>query len=111
MLHNEMMQYALSLYGSRTARLLALLRDEPALARPIAEDSPLLAVQVAYATDFEMARTPEDILSRRTSLALQKGRGLRELEGVAALMSQRLQLPAEWLRHWQDDYPRRHANP
>jgi glycerol-3-phosphate dehydrogenase len=101
----------LSLYGSRTARLLALLRDEPALARPIAEDSPLLAVQVAYATDFEMARTPEDILRRRTSLALQKGRGLRELEGVAALMSQRLQLPAEWLRHWQDDYPRRHANP
>jgi glycerol-3-phosphate dehydrogenase len=101
----------LSFYGSRTARLLALLRNEPALARPVVEDSPLLAVQVAYATDFEMARTPEDVLRRRTPLALQKGRGLRELEGVAALMSQRLQLSAEWLRHWQDDYLRRHSNP
>ena len=101
----------LSLYGSRTARLLALLRENPALARPVVEDSPLLAVQVAYATDFEMARTPEDVLRRRTPLALQKGRGLRELEAVAALMSQRLQLSAEWLRHWQDDYLRRHSNP
>jgi len=101
----------LSLYGSRTPRLLTLLREEPALARPIVEDSPLLAVQVAYATDFEMARTPEDVLRRRTPLALQTGRGLRELEGVAALMSQRLQVSAEWRRHWQDDYLKRHSNP
>ncbi|HXV21216.1 MAG TPA: glycerol-3-phosphate dehydrogenase [Desulfuromonadales bacterium] len=101
----------LSLYGSRTARLLALLREEPALARPVVEDSPLLAVQVAYATDFEMARTPEDVLRRRTPLALQKGRGLREVEAVAALMSQRLQLSDEWRRHGRDDYLRRHSNP
>ncbi|HEY7745423.1 MAG TPA: glycerol-3-phosphate dehydrogenase [Desulfuromonadales bacterium] len=101
----------LSLYGSRTPRLLTLLREEPALARPIVEDSPLLAVQVAYATDFEMARTPEDVLRRRTPLALQTGRGLRELEGVAALMSQRLQVSAEWRRHWQEDYLKRHSNP
>lgn len=101
----------LSLYGSRTARLLALLRKEPALARPIVEHSPLLAVQVAYATDFEMARTPEDVLRRRTSLAFQKGRGLRELEGVAALMSERLQASAKRRRHWQNDYAMRYPNP
>jgi glycerol-3-phosphate dehydrogenase len=101
----------LSLYGSRTAALLALIREEPALVRPIVDDSPLLAVQVAYATDFEMARTPEDVLRRRTPLALQQGRGLRELEGVAALMAQRLQPTAEWRTRWQDDYLKRHSNP
>lgn len=101
----------LSLYGSRTARLLALLRQEPALARPIVEHSPLLAVQVAYASDFEMARTPEDVLRRRTSLALQKGRGLRELEGVAAFLSERLQASAKRRRHWQNDYAMRYSTP
>jgi len=99
-----------SLYGSRTSRLLSLLREEPALIRPVVEDSPLLAVQVAYSTDFEMARTPEDILRRRTSLALQKGRGLRELEGVANLMAERLHHPPEWHRHWQEDYLKWYSN-
>lgn len=101
----------LSLYGSRTAHLLSLLREEPALARPIVEHSPLLAVQVAYAADFEMARSPEDVLRRRTSLALQKGRGLSELEAVADLMSERLQVSARRRRHWQKDYAMRYTKP
>lgn len=94
----------LSLYGSRTARLLSLLREEPALVRPIAEDSPLLTVQVAYATDFEMACTPEDVLRRRTPLALQRGRGMRELEAVIAFMAERLQAGADEQQRWQSDY-------
>jgi glycerol-3-phosphate dehydrogenase len=101
----------LSLYGSRTASLLSLLREEPALARPIVEHSPLLAVQVAYAVDIEMARTPEDVLRRRTPLALQKGRGLLELEAVAKLMSERLQASGKRRRHWQNDYALRYSNP
>jgi glycerol-3-phosphate dehydrogenase len=101
----------LSLYGSRTASLLSLLREEPALARPIVEKSPLLAVQVAYAVDIEMARTPEDVLRRRTPLALQKGRGLLELEAVAKLMSERLQASGKRRRHWQNDYALRYSNP
>jgi len=101
----------LSLYGSRTPRLLALLRDDPALARPIIDDSPLLAVQVAYAVDYEMARTPEDVLRRRTPLALQRGRGLRELEGVATMMASRLNADDERCRQWQQEYRQRYSNP
>lgn len=101
----------LSLYGSRTANLLSLLRKEPSLARPIVENSPLLAVQIAYAVDIEMARTPEDVLRRRTPLALQKGRGLLELEAVANLMSERLQTSRKRRRHWQNDYALRYSNP
>jgi glycerol-3-phosphate dehydrogenase len=98
-------------YGSRTRRLLALLKDDPALIRPVVEDSPLLAVQVVYAVEFELARTPEDVLRRRTQLALGTGRGLGELAAVAALMGRRLQTPGERVNQWQNDYRNRYSTP
>jgi len=101
----------LSLYGSRTERLLTLLREDPSLIRPVTDQSPLLAVQVAYATDFELARTPEDVLRRRTPLALQKGRGLSELEAVAEVMSRRLEVSAKCRRAWRNDYVMRYSTP
>ena len=101
----------LNCYGSRTARLLSLLRKEPELARPVVSDSPLLAVQVAYATDFEMARTPEDVLRRRSPLALERGRGLRELEGVAALMARRLDKSDDCRERWRQAYLARYSTP
>jgi glycerol-3-phosphate dehydrogenase len=101
----------LSLYGSRTGRLLALLRDEPALVRPVAEGSPLLVAQVVYAIDNELARTPEDVLRRRTPLALRRGRGLRELEAVAQLMDERLAAGPERRKRWLDDYTDHYSAP
>lgn len=101
----------LGLYGSRTAHMLSLLREEPALARPISEHSSLLAVQVAYAIDFELARRPEDILRRRTTLALQKGQGLAELDAVVELISRRLQITDKQRLNWQNDYAARYSKP
>jgi glycerol-3-phosphate dehydrogenase len=98
-------------YGSRTHRLLALLKDDPGLIRPVVEDSPLLAVQVVYAVETELARTPEDVLRRRTQLALGTGRGLDELAAVAALMASRLQVPAERANQWQKDYRKKYSTP
>lgn len=98
-------------YGARTPRLLSLLRNEPELSRPVADGSPLLAAQVAYAVDHELARTPEDILRRRTQLALSPGRGRQELDGVAELMDRRLRPAPGRRKDWQDDYLARHANP
>ena len=62
------------------------------LAGPLAAGLPLLGVEVAYAIDFEMARTPEDILRRRTPLALGCGHGLAALEAVTELLGCRLGL-------------------
>jgi glycerol-3-phosphate dehydrogenase len=98
-------------YGSRTPRLLALLKDDPGLIRPVIEGSPLLGAQVVYAVEFELARTPEDVLRRRTQLALSTGRGLAELAAVSALMGRRLQVPAESVNQWQNDYRKRHSTP
>lgn len=101
----------LNCYGSRITRLLSLMREEPELARPVVSDSPLLAVQVAYATDFEMARIPEDVLSRPSPLALEQGRGLRELEGVAALMARRVDRSDDCRECWRQAYLARYFTP
>lgn len=81
-------------YGARTRPLLALLNREPELAAPLVPGLPLLGVEVAYAADCEMARTPEDVLRRRTSLALSAGHGRAALDPVTALLERRLALPA-----------------
>ncbi len=77
-------------YGSRTPRVLALLEQEPELADPVVAGSSLLGVEVAFACDGEFARTPEDVLRRRTPIALLPGRGMAELDAVADLMARRL---------------------
>jgi len=83
-------------YGARTGHLLTLLDQEPELAAPVAPGA-LLGVEIAYAVDFEMARTPEDILRRRSPQALLPGRGLAAVDAVAALLGRRLSLPSEYL--------------
>jgi glycerol-3-phosphate dehydrogenase len=77
----------------------------------VAEGSPLLVAQVVYAIDNELARTPEDVLRRRTPLALRRGRGLRELEAVAQLMDERLAAGPERRKRWLDDYTDHYSAP
>jgi glycerol-3-phosphate dehydrogenase len=99
----------LNRYGSRAVRLVEMLQREPELAAPLAPGSALLAVEAAYACDQELARTPEDVLRRRTPLALGRGRGLAELEGVANLLAARLGR-GERRQAWIDDYRRQYAH-
>ena len=101
----RVMEHLLGIYGSRIDQVLELGRREPGLLQPVSPGSALLRVQVAYAADFELARTLEDVLRRRSNLALEEGRGLAEAEAVAELLGDRLQVPAprrqEWLRHYR----------
>jgi glycerol-3-phosphate dehydrogenase len=96
-------------YGARTPHLLELLAREPALAAPIVPGLDLLGVEVAYAADFEMARTPEDVLRRRTPLALRPGHGLAAVEEVAAILARRLGLSPQRLTDTITDYRHRYA--
>lgn len=96
-------------YGSRSGRLVELLGREPQLATPVAPGSPLLALEVAFACDEELARTPDDILRRRTPLAIEQGRGLAEVEGVATLLAERLGRPENrsgWIEAYRHKYAR-----
>lgn len=98
-----------TLYGSRTRRLLAMLEDDPSLSEPVCRGSGLLRVQVAYGVVHERARRPEDLLRRRTPLALGAGRGLQELEAVSEQMAQLLAADSRVCEQWQDAY-RQHAD-
>jgi glycerol-3-phosphate dehydrogenase len=70
--------HLLHLYGSLAEEVLEPAADEPSLLEPIAPGAPDLAAQAVYGARYEWARTPEDFLRRRTTLAL-RGRTEPEL--------------------------------
>ncbi|NIQ98029.1 MAG: hypothetical protein GWN87_30655, partial [Desulfuromonadales bacterium] len=53
---------------------------------------------------YEQARTPEDVLRRRTGLMLAAGQGLAELEPVADQMQALLGVDDTIKRKWLTDY-------
>jgi glycerol-3-phosphate dehydrogenase len=82
--------HLLGLYGSLAPEVLEPALGDPALLEPLAPDAPDIAAQAVYAAEREWARNPEDILRRRTTLAL---RGLADAEltrRVEQLMGSRL---------------------
>jgi glycerol-3-phosphate dehydrogenase len=62
------------LYGTLAEEVLAEAEDDPALLERLHPEAPDVAAQVVYARTREWACTDEDVLARRTTLAL---RGLR----------------------------------
>jgi glycerol-3-phosphate dehydrogenase len=60
----------LHLYGSLAPEVLEPAAEDPSLLEPIADGAPDVAAQALYAVTHEWARTTEDVLRRRTLLAL-----------------------------------------
>jgi glycerol-3-phosphate dehydrogenase len=63
--------HLLGLYGSLASEVLEPAVADPTLLEPLTPDAPDIAAQVIYAAEREWARNPEDILRRRTTLALR----------------------------------------
>jgi glycerol-3-phosphate dehydrogenase len=61
----------LHLYGSLAPEVLASAAQDQSLLEQLAPGAPELAVQAVYAATHEWARTPEDVLRRRTTLQLR----------------------------------------
>ncbi len=78
-------------YGADARAVLAIQRDDPELARPLIEGLPYTRAEVVYAARAEMARTVDDVLSRRTRARLL-GRDASAVAAVdvAALMGDEL---------------------
>jgi glycerol-3-phosphate dehydrogenase len=57
---------SLWVYGSDAAGVRALAKDDPKLLEPLHPALPYCAAEVIWAVRFEMARTLEDVLARRT---------------------------------------------
>lgn len=92
-------------YGTDTAQLAELEQAEPALARRIDEHLPYTFAEVVFGVRHEMARTVEDVLSRRTrSLLLDSRATLRAAPAVAALLAKELGHDGAWVEREMESF-------
>jgi len=84
-------------YGSDAPRIQALMKERPALAEPLHPERRVTGAQVVWAARHEMARTVEDVLSRRTrTLLLDAAASVAMAPHVAALLAEELGHSADW---------------
>jgi len=94
-----------SAYGSDALELNNLLARRPELRRKLHERLPVTVAQVVWAVQHEMARTVEDVLSRRTRALLLDARAAREAaEDTATIMAAELGRDAAWIRQQVDEF-------
>jgi glycerol-3-phosphate dehydrogenase len=73
------------------------MRAAPAMAAPLDPALPYTGAEVVWAARYEMARTVEDVLARRTrALFLNAKAAMRMAPGVAALMARELNRDPAW---------------
>jgi glycerol-3-phosphate dehydrogenase len=68
-------------YGSEARTVVAMIEADPELSRPLVPGLPYLRAEAVYAARYEMARTLDDVLSRRTRALLLA----RDASAAAAL--------------------------
>jgi glycerol-3-phosphate dehydrogenase len=87
----------LSYYGADATALRELFSAAPELARRLHPELPIQAVQVVWAVRHEMARTVDDVLSRRTRALLLNARAaIAVAPEVAKLMAEQLGRNQSW---------------
>jgi glycerol-3-phosphate dehydrogenase len=88
----------LSYYGSDAPAIRELMQTQPSLARRLHDALPIVAAQVVWAVRHEMARTVDDVLSRRTRALLLNARAAIDMApDVATLMAAELQRDPSWI--------------
>ncbi|MGI8588463.1 MAG: FAD-dependent oxidoreductase [Chloroflexia bacterium] len=90
----------LAAYGSNLSVMLDMIAADPALGARLVPDLPYTAAEVVYACRYEMALTLDDVLARRTRIAIEDWRhGQDCAPAVATLMARELGWdPAETAR-------------
>jgi glycerol-3-phosphate dehydrogenase len=87
----------LASYGSDAPAIRDLMRHDPRLAERLHPNRPVCAAEVVWATRHEMARTVEDVLSRRTRTLLLDAHASTEMAPrVAELMAGELGRDEAW---------------
>ena len=84
----EAVEHLLSRYGSLAPEVLGALKSAPSLAAPLKGGRGYLRAEVSYAVLYEGARHLDDVLSRRTRLAIESSdRGMSCAREIADLMA------------------------
>jgi glycerol-3-phosphate dehydrogenase len=71
----DVREHLLHLYGCRAGAVLAPAADDVSLLERLHPDGPDIVAQARFAAEHEWARTPADVLRRRTTVTL---RGLED---------------------------------
>lgn len=88
----------LSIYGSDAIEIRNLMNADPAIAERLHPALPYRAAEVIWAARFEMARTVEDVLARRTrALFLNAAAAKATATRVAELLAGELGRDASWV--------------
>jgi glycerol-3-phosphate dehydrogenase len=78
-------------YGSEARVLRAMVASDPALAEPLVPSLPYLRAEAVYAARYEMARSLDDVLSRRTrAVILARDASVAAAPEVARLLAPHL---------------------
>ena len=84
-------EHLIGRYGALAAEVLELTREDPGLARPLADGHSYLRAEVAYAVTHENALHVEDVLARRMRLFIESAdSGTRAAADVSAIMGRLL---------------------
>lgn len=103
----DVVTHLIDRYGSDTGDVLALAENDPDLAAPLVEGLPYLRAEAIFAVRHEMARTIDDILSRRTrARLLARDDSAAAAPSVAALIGPELGWDEAEQRHRVDEYVR-----
>lgn len=95
----------LAVYGSDAPAIQTLLQENPAYRLPLHSALPYLAGEVVWAVRYEMARTVEDVLSRRTrALPLNARASIEMAPKVAELMAAELGLSKTWQKNQVESF-------
>ncbi len=86
-------------YGSDADAVRALAKDDPSLLEPLHPALPYCGAEVLWAVRQEMARTVDDVLSRRTRALFLNARAALEMSpAVAEIMAKELKQGDPWVR-------------
>ena len=83
----EVAEHLRHLYGSRAAAVVDTAAEDPSLLDRIHPDGPDIAAQALFAVRHEWATTVEDVLRRRTTVALRGLAGPASVERLEALLA------------------------
>lgn len=96
--HHHAAKYgARAVYGSDAIAIEDLIRAQPELGARLDGELPYVEAEVAWAARWEMARTVEDVLSRRMRALILNARAAQRIAPrVAALLAKELGRGPEW---------------
>jgi glycerol-3-phosphate dehydrogenase len=87
-LHVARIEHLLRRYGSLAREVISLIADDSRLGRPLVGADDYLRAEIVYAASHEGARHLDDVLARRTHIALETpDRGLSAAGEAASLMA------------------------